>query len=286
MVEHDPGIWAGFDGLLPEVTALGLMAFDPIWAQEMHVNPLVDVLHVVSGSLRVVMPDGQVSAGPGDTILIPSGTSHRDEFDLEQGLEVFYCSFRWPLEERYFRHVRPGALERLSPGCRTQLAALFERLRADLARPDAADQLVARSRVLTALLLILRDVSSGPDAEGAAPGRAYGRMRRHELMSRAREYMQQHYAELVSLDDIAEALHVSGYYLSHVFSAESGFTLFSYLTNLRMERAASLLLEGDLNVSQVSRAVGYRSPNYFSKVFRKRYGCSPREFIASRRPQA
>ena len=275
---------ARFDGPLPEITTLGLMAFDPIYAQEVHVNRAAEMLHVVAGSLNVDMPGGVVRAGAGDTLLVPSGTPHRDEFDLDEGLEVFYCAFRWTWEEEYFRSVPPQALESLSPACKTQLTALSDLLRSDLARGEAIDQLLARSRVHTALLLILRDLTTAPDDGGAEPGAAYGEARRHELMSRARQYVQQRYAEPVSLDEIAEALHVSGYYLSHVFSAESDFTLFSYLTNVRMEQARSLLLAGEMNVSQVARAVGYRSPNYFAKVFRKHFGCSPSEFVASHRP--
>ena len=78
-------------------------------------------------------------------------------------------------------------------------------------------------------------------------------------------------------------MHVSGYYLSHVFSAESDFTLFSYLTTVRIEQAKALLLAGDMKVSQVAQAVGYQSPNYFSKVFRRHFGCSPRDFVVSHR---
>jgi len=179
--------------------------------------------------------------------------------------------------------VPPQALERLSPGCRSQLAALADLLRADLAQGGEMDQLVARSRVLTALMLIYRDLAPTPEGTEERPAAAYGEVRRHELMSRARQYIQQHYARPVSLDDIAEELHVSGYYLSHVFSSESDFTLFSYLTTVRMERAKALLLGVGMNVSQIARAVGYQSPNYFSKVFRRHFGCSPREFVASHR---
>jgi AraC-like DNA-binding protein len=282
MTGDGPQLWAGIEAPLPAIASVGLMAFDPIYAQEVHVNRAAEILHIVAGSVTVHMPGGPVRGGPGDTILIPSGSSHRDEFDLEEGLEVFYCSFRWAAEADYFRAVPPQALERLSPACRTQLAALADQLRADLAQGRDIDQLVARSRVLTALMLIFRDV--GPADPEGPPSAPYGEVRRHELMSRARQYMQQHYARPVSLDEIAEALHVSGYYLSHVFSAESDFTLFSYLTTVRMERARALLLAGGMNVSEIARAVGYRSPNYFSKVFRRHFGCSPREFVASRRP--
>ena len=123
MAGHGLDVRAGLDGPLPEITTVGLMAFDPIYAQEVHVNRAAEMLHVVAGSVRVLMPDGSVRAGPGDTILVPSGTSHRDQFDLEQGLEVFFCAFRWASEDAYFRSVPPQATERLSPGCKAQLAA-------------------------------------------------------------------------------------------------------------------------------------------------------------------
>jgi len=283
MSEDDPQVWSGVEAPLPEIASVGLMAFDPIYAEEAHVNRAAEILHVVAGSVKVHMPGGPVSAGPGDTLLVPSASSHRDEFDLEEGLEVFYCAFRWEAEEDYFRAVPPQSLERLSPACRSQIAGLADLLRADLAQGREMDQLVARSRILTLLMLIYRDLVP-PAGEGQEAPTAYGEVRRHELMSRARQYIQQHYARCVSLDEIAEALHVSGYYLSHVFSAESDFTLFSYLTSVRMERAKALLLAGVLKVSEIARAVGYRSPNYFSKVFRRHFGCSPRYFVASHRP--
>ena len=96
-------------------------------------------------------------------------------------------------------------------------------------------------------------------------------------MAKAKEYLVERFTECVSLEDVAGALRVSPYYLSHVFSEESDFSLFSYLTSLRMARAEELLAEGLLNVSEVAYAVGYESPNYFSKVFRAHFGAAPRD---------
>ena len=77
---------------------------------------------------------------------------------------------------------------------------------------------------------------------------------------------------------IAEHLDISAWHLSHLFSEESGFTLSSYLTQLRMQTASDLLKNTKARVSEVANAVGYEDPNYFSKVFRKQVGCSPGRF--------
>jgi AraC-like DNA-binding protein len=70
------------------------------------------------------------------------------------------------------------------------------------------------------------------------------------------------------------------YYLSHVFSEESDFSLFHYLTLLRLDRAKLHLREGRLNVAEVAAAVGYDNANHFSKLFRRHVGCAPREYAA------
>jgi two-component system response regulator YesN len=106
-----------------------------------------------------------------------------------------------------------------------------------------------------------------------------GRKRRRRLMAQARRYLNEHFNDPICLDDVARALEVSAYYLSHVFSEENGFSLFTYLNALRMERARELLQERTCNVSEVARAVGYEDTNYFSKVFRKHFGRPPSDYL-------
>ena len=98
-------------------------------------------------------------------------------------------------------------------------------------------------------------------------------------MQQARCYLQNHFTGPVCLDDIARALDISSYYLSRIFSEEHDFSLFTYLTALRMERARELLQTGHCNVSEAARAVGYENSNYFSKVFHKHFGRPPSEYL-------
>jgi AraC-like DNA-binding protein len=82
-------------------------------------------------------------------------------------------------------------------------------------------------------------------------------------------------AETPSLEEIGRRVGCSHFHLSRVFSQEAGRSIFQHLRHLRMERAAELLREGRLNVTQVSLEVGYASPSHFSMAFHEAYGCCP-----------
>jgi len=272
---------ARFAGSLPEIRSMGLMQFDPVWALREHTTPACELMHLVAGTMDLVTRSGRLPAGPGDTLLVPTETPHRDAFDLDKNIEIFYISFTWPSEADYFRQMRPETTLQLSAQRKAEISALFDQLRTDITGPTPLDKLVARSRVLTILLLFLRDAlaerrTPGGTAEGASPS-----SRRHQaLAARAKAYLQKNLSSAITLEKLASHLHVSSYHLSHVFSQESNFSLFAFLTTIRMEKAKALLREGKLNVSQVAYAVGYHDPNYFSKAFRKRCGCSPSDFAA------
>jgi len=265
-----------FSGKLPEIKHMGVMLVDPIWAERMHMSSVGEMIHIISGTTELAMKDCSFKAGSGETLLVPSKTLHRDGFDPEKGLEVFYCSFTWQKEKDFFSRVDNSVLLGMSDFRKREISMMFDQLRSDLSGISEADMLVARSRVLTILLLIIREAVSG----GMKKDRR-ANVRRQELMRQAKAYMDEHCTRGITLDEIASALNVSPYYLSHVFSEESEFSLFSYLTTKRMAKARALLLNGKLNISEVADAVGYENANYFSKVFNKHCGCSPRDYSSS-----
>jgi two-component system, response regulator YesN len=96
------------------------------------------------------------------------------------------------------------------------------------------------------------------------------------------QYIQAHYSESLQLLDVADRVHVSSAYLSQLFGKHLGVGFSDYLTAVRIQRAKELLGPGHRSVKEVSHAVGYRDPNYFSRVFRKAVGHSPSEYLDNR----
>ena len=99
------------------------------------------------------------------------------------------------------------------------------------------------------------------------------------IVSRAMEYIRSNYSdEELSLDNICEVLGVSNSYFSTIFKKETGNSFIGCLTDYRMDRASRLLIETNEKSYIIAKSVGYTDPNYFSYVFKRRFGVSPSKY--------
>ena len=98
------------------------------------------------------------------------------------------------------------------------------------------------------------------------------------LVKRALVYLHQHYAELLSRQQVADAVGVNQDYLSRIFHQELGLSPWAYLNRYRILQAKTLLRSTSLPITDVALKVGFDNPAYFSRVFRQSVGCSPRAF--------
>jgi len=96
------------------------------------------------------------------------------------------------------------------------------------------------------------------------------------LTQLAVEYLRENYAcSDMSLAKVCEHLHISSAYFSALFKRETQKTLHQYLTDLRMDRALSLLVGTDMKTAAIAASVGMGEASYFSYSFKKYYGLSP-----------
>ncbi|SDC54851.1 two-component system, response regulator YesN [Paenibacillus sp. UNCCL117] len=97
-------------------------------------------------------------------------------------------------------------------------------------------------------------------------------------VSRAIRYIEEHYAEQLSLQQVASHVHLNAAYFSHLFKKETGRSFVNFLIDVRMDKAKLLLSNTNLNVTEVSGKVGYDLPNYFAKLFKINTGLTPKEY--------
>jgi two-component system response regulator YesN len=103
--------------------------------------------------------------------------------------------------------------------------------------------------------------------------------RSHTILKSALEYIEEKYTdETLSLNDVAAVIDVSPNYFSAIFSQEMGVTFIEYVTKKRMDKAKKLLRQSDMHTAEIAMEVGYKDPHYFSFVFKKTQGCTPREY--------
>ena len=102
-----------------------------------------------------------------------------------------------------------------------------------------------------------------------------------QVVAQVQEYIKNHLSEKLTLADVAAVFNFSPNYLSQLFGkyGDSGFV--EYITETRIAAAKEMLEQGDLKVYEIAEKLGYESAFYFSKVFKKVTGLSPREYQQS-----
>lgn len=95
------------------------------------------------------------------------------------------------------------------------------------------------------------------------------------LVEQVKQYLDAHYAENITLDNLAFRFNLSPYYLSHLFKQETHFSPIHYLIRRRIGEAQSLLTYTNYSISKIAGLVGYDNANYFSTLFTKMIGISP-----------
>ena len=123
-------------------------------------------------------------------------------------------------------------------------------------------------------ILIIRLMRSTGLSVPAEPQNSVGN---HQCAT-VRRYIDHHFKESLTLDQLAEEAHMNKFYLSHAFKQEYGVSPINYMISRRINESKYLLAETDLSLSQIAQLLGFSSLSYFSQVFRKTQGISPMEY--------
>jgi len=98
------------------------------------------------------------------------------------------------------------------------------------------------------------------------------------VITRAKEYIQEHQTENLRLGHVAKAVNTSTFYFCKMFKKATGINFTDYLSRVRIEKAKNLLLNPNLRVSEIAFEVGFQSLTHFNRVFKKILGQSPTEY--------
>lgn len=97
-------------------------------------------------------------------------------------------------------------------------------------------------------------------------------------LRKAIEYLLLHYMKDLNVRDVAEELNISESYLTKIFKQETNTTFIEFLTNIRIREAIRLMKDNSLPIYMISEKVGYNDYRYFSTVFKKNVGISPKKY--------
>ena len=236
---------------------------------------LVEVLLICAGSAKFRIGETVHQVRAGDLLVYNSGVVHDEISGPEQAVEI-YCvgigGLRMPgLRENALLPdgappVRPAGDEA------EDLRQLYDMMY----RYIAADRSGCEALCHHLLLALLSRVMHCFGDEPVPPREEAGTLGRE-----IQEYIDRHFKEALTLQDIGNALHLSTYYLSHVFKEASGYSPMQYLLRRRIGEAQNLLLTTDLTMAQIAERVGFETQNYFNAQFSKIVGMAPRKYRQS-----
>lgn len=104
-----------------------------------------------------------------------------------------------------------------------------------------------------------------------------------DVVAYVKHYINENIENDLSLESLGAIVHLHPSYLSKIFKEVSDINLSNYITDVKMQRAAELLGQGDMKVQDVMRQLGYQKSQHFSKLFKKKYGITPKEYRAFRK---
>lgn len=249
-------------------------SMDPGWSFHMHAHEdTLEISYILGGKGAMCCDGRYYELNAGDVVIKNPTVSHAENSDSCQPIEQL-CLIIDGLK------VGDGTVntfptENLSPIIRAEdsralLDALFRemiRQTVEIADPNMPYVNALLKMALTAILY---------RAEHAIAERE--RLDRGEVMQRVRRYIDRHYAEGISLESIADSFHMSVYYLARQFKRYTGFTPNTYILSCRMGEAQRRLIFTDDSISEIARRCGYENLSYFYASFRKRVGCTPKEY--------
>jgi AraC-like DNA-binding protein/ligand-binding sensor protein len=97
-------------------------------------------------------------------------------------------------------------------------------------------------------------------------------------ISKAKQYIEEHHTDELSLGQVATAVHTSTFYFCKLFKRITGVNFTEYVSRVRAEKAKNLLLNPNLRISEIAYAVGFKSLTHFNRIFKKIVGQSPTEY--------
>ena len=97
-------------------------------------------------------------------------------------------------------------------------------------------------------------------------------------MTLAKEYIDHHFSEILSLEIVGNIIGLNASYLSSQFKKEMGISFIDYVNMVRIREAQKLLLRTDDNLNTIAEKVGFSDAKYFSRMFKKETGIKPSDY--------
>ncbi len=224
------------------------------------------LIYCAEGQGYIYVDDREFLIQKQEAFCIPRGRKHRYYADEKNPWSIFWVHFKgentiyFPLEDCQIIEINSRHGEQ-------RIITLFDVLFRALERNYTQGNFIYISQVLS---LILSEIYYREKVDEVS------KQNRH--LTAVIRYMYRNLDKNLTLSVLAEEMQLSKSYLNAVFKKYSGKAPIDFFINLKMQEACKLFKSTDMLVAEVGRSLGYEDPYYFSRIFKKVIGASPREY--------
>ena len=255
----------------PRLVASGYLMDDPEWSSNPHVHDFVELIFCTGGRGHTTIYNQNYEIGPGDLIVHNPNTPHHESSNPDSPLEFFFVG----LTDFQIKGMPENMLMaeghcpvQKTEGYKYQFDIFFVELIKETLYRKEHFQMISEAICACILALSLRVIEGAPTStETISP---------HCI--RIKEYIDKNFTSDMNLSQLSSAVYISQTYISHIFKAEMGVSPIQYLINKRIAHAKRLLSTNDMPIAQIATECGYDDPVYFSQVFKRITGYSPKEY--------
>lgn len=247
---------------------------------ESHYHPYYEFFYVVKGTCRIFAEHNIFFVNSGELVIIPPSTLHRSQYDGENPVERITLSFTADYINAFSKLFDCNFLNNLFAGkmsffgkSRSDFLSALQELLQENKNTDSFSETNRKALLMKIFVLIERNSANLKKDESAETSTATSRS-----IQKAAKYIFENYADEISLQTASKVAGMSTTYFSKKFLELTGFGFKEYLTNIRLKHSEEMLSAGKLTITQIALACGFNDANYFGDAFKKRNGCSPRNY--------
>lgn len=254
-----------------------------------HRHDFIEIVIILGGKGHFFIEGTEYPVEEGNVILLNPDTRHQSASDGEPALCECYLAFTNVDYTNCIKNTLPlfrdhSIITKLPQELKKELFRLCNAIDRENKSCDSGRYFMLKAYLIQVLCLLERYQKQQRDED--LKRRTHTRyefksINKKYIVNQITKYMEEHYQEKISLDQIAANIYLSSFYISKLFKSETGDTPINYLISLRMNKARQLLDENpDCSIQTVASAVGYEDAYHFSKLFKKYYGLSPLHYKA------
>ena len=221
------------------------------------------LLYVASGEMRLWLPEGERTATTGSVVFFPPKFPYCYTYEGGAPLSYFWVHFTGSYAHKFLEELGFGVLPCLhTAGRDDHVVSAFHNLFGAFETKSRLQKYELSASLETLLLAVALSVSQGEE----------------RTLERSVGYIHSAYNTDIRIPDLARMENLSNSRYIAVFDKQMGTSPSAYIIRLRMSAACDLLHGTDMSIQQIGALVGYRDPHFFSRVFKKHVGVSPKAY--------